>query len=116
MQRLGLERYWRVREWRRRAYLQMLSPQLKFLQMWPICSTLETLNSAGEALSYWCVAIFKCETTDAVEMLCSFLVAMGDISLRKTGVEEKRAKAQKDSNVLLDYTRKAIQRLTYLKK
>nr|VDC90039.1 unnamed protein product [Brassica oleracea] len=48
--------------------------------------------------------------------LSSFLVAMGDISLRKTGVEEKRAKAQKDSNVLLDYTRKAIQRLTYLKK
>ncbi|WZZ40387.1 hypothetical protein YC2023_036646 [Brassica napus] len=41
---------------------------------------------------------------------------MGDISLRKTGVEEKRAKAHKDSNVLLDYTRKAIQRLTYLKK
>ncbi|KAL1195129.1 AUGMIN subunit 1 [Cardamine amara subsp. amara] len=48
--------------------------------------------------------------------LSSFLVAMGDISLRKTGVEEKRAKAQKESNVLLDYTRKAIQRLTYLKK
>lgn len=54
---------------------------------------------------------------DEVELgVCSFLVAMGDISLRKTGVEEKRAKAQKDSNVLLDYTRKAIQRLTYLKK
>ncbi|XP_019059318.1 PREDICTED: AUGMIN subunit 1 isoform X2 [Tarenaya hassleriana] len=41
---------------------------------------------------------------------------MGDISLRKTGVEEKRAKAQKESKILLDYTRKAIQRLTYLKK
>ncbi|XP_010554787.1 PREDICTED: AUGMIN subunit 1 isoform X1 [Tarenaya hassleriana] len=48
--------------------------------------------------------------------LSSFLVAMGDISLRKTGVEEKRAKAQKESKILLDYTRKAIQRLTYLKK
>ncbi|KAM2982992.1 hypothetical protein FF2_008976 [Malus domestica] len=48
--------------------------------------------------------------------LSSFLVAMGDISLRKTGVEEKRAKAQKESNVLLDYTRKAISRLTYLKR
>ncbi|KAM0993543.1 hypothetical protein EV1_009240 [Malus domestica] len=48
--------------------------------------------------------------------LSSFLVAMGDISLRKTGVEEKRAKAQKESNVLLDYTRKAIARLTYLKR
>ncbi|XP_070666073.1 uncharacterized protein [Malus domestica] len=46
----------------------------------------------------------------------SFLVAMGDISLRKTGVEEKRAKVQKESNVLLDYTRKAISRLTYLKR
>ncbi|XP_065857777.1 AUGMIN subunit 1 [Euphorbia lathyris] len=48
--------------------------------------------------------------------LSSFLVAMGDISLRKTGVEEKRAKAQKESKVLLDYTRKAIARLTYLKR
>ena len=46
----------------------------------------------------------------------SFLVAMGDISLRKTSVEEKRAKVQKDSRVLLDYTRKAIARLTYLKR
>ncbi|KAM1109534.1 hypothetical protein TB2_008767 [Malus domestica] len=41
---------------------------------------------------------------------------MGDISLRKTGVEEKRTKAQKESNVLLDYTRRAISRLTYLKR
>ncbi|XP_016162607.1 AUGMIN subunit 1 isoform X3 [Arachis stenosperma] len=41
---------------------------------------------------------------------------MGDISLRKTGVEEKRAKVQKESKVLLDYTRKAIARLTYLKR
>ncbi|XP_050228234.1 AUGMIN subunit 1 [Mercurialis annua] len=48
--------------------------------------------------------------------LSSYLVAMGDISLRKTGVEEKRAKAQKDSKILLDYTRKAIARLTYLKR
>ncbi|KAJ4967252.1 hypothetical protein NE237_019101 [Protea cynaroides] len=48
--------------------------------------------------------------------MSSFLVAMGDISLRKTGVEEKRAKVQKDSRVLLDYTRKAIARLTYLKR
>ncbi|OAY40253.1 AUGMIN subunit 1 [Manihot esculenta] len=48
--------------------------------------------------------------------LNSFLVAMGDISLRKTAVEEKRAKAQKESKILLDYTRKAIARLTYLKR
>ncbi|XP_010247872.1 PREDICTED: AUGMIN subunit 1-like [Nelumbo nucifera] len=48
--------------------------------------------------------------------MSSFLVAMADISLRKTGVEEKRAKVQKESKVLLDYTRKAIARLTYLKR
>ncbi|XP_059668337.1 AUGMIN subunit 1 isoform X2 [Cornus florida] len=41
---------------------------------------------------------------------------MGDISLRKTGVDEKRAKVQKESKILLDYTRKAIARLTYLKR
>ncbi|XP_048501979.2 AUGMIN subunit 1-like [Beta vulgaris subsp. vulgaris] len=48
--------------------------------------------------------------------LSSFLVSMGDVSLRKSGVEEKRAKVQKESKVLLDYTRKAIARLTYLKR
>ena len=48
--------------------------------------------------------------------MVSFLVAMGDISLRKTGVEEKRAKVQKEFKVLLDFTRKAIARLTYLKR
>ncbi|XP_077238390.1 AUGMIN subunit 1-like isoform X2 [Tasmannia lanceolata] len=48
--------------------------------------------------------------------MTSFLVAMGDISLRKTGVEEKRAKVQKESKVLLEYTRKALARLTYLKR
>ena len=47
---------------------------------------------------------------------CSFLVGRGDLSLRKSGVEEKRAKVQKESKVLLDYTRKAIARLTYLKR
>lgn len=48
--------------------------------------------------------------------MSSFLVAMADISLRKSGVEEKRANVQKESKVLLDYTRKAISRLTYLKR
>ncbi|KZV26355.1 HAUS augmin-like complex subunit 1 [Dorcoceras hygrometricum] len=48
--------------------------------------------------------------------LSSFLVAMADLSLRKTGVEEKRAKVQSESKELLDYTRKAIARLTYLKR
>ncbi|KAL5545096.1 hypothetical protein UlMin_008880 [Ulmus minor] len=45
-----------------------------------------------------------------------FLVAMGDISLRKTSMEEKRTKVQKESKVLLDYTRKALARLMYLKR
>lgn len=48
--------------------------------------------------------------------LSSFLVSIADISLRKTGVEEKRAKVQKESRILLDYTRKAIARLSYLKR
>ncbi|KAG6411059.1 hypothetical protein SASPL_129133 [Salvia splendens] len=37
-------------------------------------------------------------------------------SLRKTAVEEKRAKVEQESKELLDYTRKAIARLTYLKR
>ncbi|KAL3534560.1 hypothetical protein ACH5RR_003021 [Cinchona calisaya] len=48
--------------------------------------------------------------------LSSFLVAMADLSLRKTAVEEKRSQAEQESKVLLDYTRKAISRLTYLKR
>eukprot|EP00253_Pinus_taeda_P026449 PITA_26449 len=48
--------------------------------------------------------------------MSSFLVAMGDLSLRKTDVEEKRARAQKESKILLENTRKAIARLTYLKR
>ncbi|KAI8029584.1 AUGMIN subunit 1 [Camellia lanceoleosa] len=45
----------------------------------------------------------------------SFLVASGDISLKKNRVEEKRNQLQRESKILLDYTRKAITRLTYLK-
>lgn len=48
--------------------------------------------------------------------MSSFLVAMGDILLRKTGVEEKKDKVKKESEVLLDYTRKGLARLTFLKK
>ncbi|KAJ7972148.1 HAUS augmin-like complex subunit 1 [Quillaja saponaria] len=48
--------------------------------------------------------------------LSSYLVAMGDISLRKTDMEEKKGKLQQESKILLDYTRKAIARLTYLKR
>ncbi|KAL7177615.1 hypothetical protein ACSBR2_030889 [Camellia fascicularis] len=46
----------------------------------------------------------------------SFLVAAGDISLKKNGVEEKRNQLQRESKILLDHTRKAITRLTYLKR
>ncbi|XP_077214138.1 AUGMIN subunit 1-like isoform X2 [Tasmannia lanceolata] len=48
--------------------------------------------------------------------MSSFLVAMGDICLRKTEVEEKRAKIQEESKVVLEHTRKALARLTYLKR
>ncbi|RWW77856.1 hypothetical protein BHE74_00013946 [Ensete ventricosum] len=48
--------------------------------------------------------------------MSSFVVAMGDLSLRKADVEEKRAKVQKESKVLLEYTRKAIAKLNDLKK
>ncbi|CAL5416504.1 unnamed protein product [Camellia sinensis] len=40
----------------------------------------------------------------------------GDISLKKNGVEEKRNQLQRESKILLDHTRKAITRLTYLKR
>ncbi|KAJ8760173.1 hypothetical protein K2173_011029 [Erythroxylum novogranatense] len=46
----------------------------------------------------------------------SFLEAMVDISLQKTGVEKKRAKVEKESKILLDYTSKAIARQAYLKR
>ncbi|PHU05583.1 hypothetical protein BC332_26405 [Capsicum chinense] len=36
--------------------------------------------------------------------LSSFLVAVAELSLRKTAVEEKRAKVQQESKVLLEYT------------
>ena len=49
-------------------------------------------------------------------MLGSYLVAMAELSLKKTDVEETRSKAQRESKMLLDYTRKAIARLTYLKR
>ena len=49
-------------------------------------------------------------------LVFSFLVALADISLRKTGVEEKRSKVLKESKILLDFTRKAIARLTCLKR
>jgi HAUS augmin-like complex subunit 1 len=43
-------------------------------------------------------------------------MAMAELSLKKTELEETRSKAQRESKMLLDYTRKAIARLTYLKR
>ncbi|KMZ72239.1 HAUS augmin-like complex subunit [Zostera marina] len=48
--------------------------------------------------------------------LSSFMVAMGDLMLRKEDVKEKRTKLIKESKELLEYTRKAIAKLNDLKK
>ncbi|KAH9325077.1 hypothetical protein KI387_005255, partial [Taxus chinensis] len=48
--------------------------------------------------------------------MSSFLVGMGDLLLRKIDVEERRAKAHKESNELLENIRKAIKHLTHLKR
>ncbi|XP_057486596.1 AUGMIN subunit 1-like [Actinidia eriantha] len=48
--------------------------------------------------------------------LSSFLIAMGDISLRKTRTQDKRIQLERESKILLDQTRKAIARLTFLKR
>ncbi|KAG8046812.1 hypothetical protein GUJ93_ZPchr0008g13988 [Zizania palustris] len=48
--------------------------------------------------------------------MSSFVVASLDLSLRRAEVEEKRGKVHKESKALLDYTRKAITKLTELKK
>lgn len=46
----------------------------------------------------------------------SFVVASANLSMRRAEVEEKRDKVHKESNTLLDYTRKAINKHTELKK
>lgn len=46
----------------------------------------------------------------------SFLVAVADLSLKRIEIEQKRSRAQGDSLMLLDNTRKAISRLTYLRR
>ncbi|TVU42077.1 hypothetical protein EJB05_08472, partial [Eragrostis curvula] len=48
--------------------------------------------------------------------MSSFVVASADLSLRRAEVEEKRDRVHKESKALLDYTRKAITKLTELKK
>ena len=78
----------------------------------------DTELSRLEKYTLWPFVVFVFSMVAVLTRLwmVSFLVAMGDISLRKTGVEEKRAKVQKEFKVLLDFTRKAIARLTYLKR
>ncbi|KAJ4754939.1 HAUS augmin-like complex subunit 1 [Rhynchospora pubera] len=46
----------------------------------------------------------------------SFVVANADLVLRKTEVAEKRINVQRESKMLLEYTRKAITKLAELKK
>lgn len=46
----------------------------------------------------------------------SFIVANSDLVLRKTEVAEKRINVQRESKMLLEYTRKAIAKLAELKK
>uniref|UniRef100_A0A453RTM1 Uncharacterized protein n=1 Tax=Aegilops tauschii subsp. strangulata TaxID=200361 RepID=A0A453RTM1_AEGTS len=48
--------------------------------------------------------------------MSSFVVASADLWLRRAEVEEKRDKVHKESKALLDYTRKAITKLTELKR
>ncbi|KAL1548734.1 AUGMIN subunit 1 [Salvia divinorum] len=48
--------------------------------------------------------------------LSSFLVAAFDLSQRKAEVAEKKAHVKQESRQLLDFTRKALARLTYLKR
>jgi hypothetical protein len=43
-------------------------------------------------------------------------MAFGELLLRKSDVEDRRSKAQKESKLLLDNTRKAIARLSHLKR
>lgn len=76
-------------------------------------------------LEFLCILLYQVEPepftycccfVDFYGFVCSFVVAMADLSLRKADVEEKRAKVQKESKVLLEYTRKAIAKLNDLKK
>ncbi|GBG84286.1 hypothetical protein CBR_g38257 [Chara braunii] len=48
--------------------------------------------------------------------ISSYFVAMADLSLKMAEVREKREKARRESASMLDHTRKAIARLTQLKR
>lgn len=69
-----------------------------------------------------CFCLYGIESHGSYCQLCfdfslgSYLMAIAELSLKKTELEETRSKAQRESKMLLDYTRKAIARLTYLKR
>ncbi|XP_072970170.1 AUGMIN subunit 1 [Typha angustifolia] len=75
----------------------------------------ENLSPAAISSAHIVAAVANLLDIRDTEM-SSFIVANGDLALRKADVEEKRAKVQKESQALLEYTRKAIAKLTELKK
>lgn len=62
------------------------------------------------------LSTFFCAINAKQVFFFSFMVAMGDLMLRKEDVKEKRTKLIKESKELLEYTRKAIAKLNDLKK
>ncbi|XP_066334229.1 uncharacterized protein [Miscanthus floridulus] len=79
------------------------------------------LESNGKALELQCATGTSFDVNIAKQILYQthitcFVVASADLSLRRAEVEEKRDKVHKESKALLDYTRKAINKLTELKK
>ncbi|KAL2608989.1 hypothetical protein R1flu_027562 [Riccia fluitans] len=75
----------------------------------------ENLSQGGVAAAHTLATVAQLLDINNMET-SSFLLAMAELSLKRADVEEKRSKAQKESKMLLDNTRKAIARLTYLKR
>ncbi|BBN13993.1 HAUS augmin-like complex subunit 1 [Marchantia polymorpha subsp. ruderalis] len=75
----------------------------------------ENLSQSGVASAHTLATVAQLLDINNMET-SSFLLAMAELSLKKADVEEKRSRAQKESKMLLDNTRKAIARLTYLKR
>ncbi|KAF0900151.1 hypothetical protein E2562_027467 [Oryza meyeriana var. granulata] len=74
------------------------------------------MDHAAEHLDPAAPASGPASSSAAVAEVNAFVVASADLSLRRAEVEEKRDKVRKESKALLDYTRKAITKLTELKK
>ncbi|CAM6128063.1 unnamed protein product [Calypogeia fissa] len=75
----------------------------------------ENLSQSGVASAHTLASVAHLLDINDMET-SSFLLAMAELSLKKADVQEKRLKAEKQSKMLLDNTRKAISRLTYLKR